>query len=239
MLPEPLEEQPENCLDFRRAPGHMRTIGRIDVSSGCVVGCRDSAIDWIVDGKRRAEDSSSSSFNRIISACRCRSSSSEKKRRRYPRRLFVTPQLTVWPRNRSAISIRVARTWLLMSDSEKRRPAPLVERIRSIKRDNMMAVQSRTADLPAPFTPTRTLICSGNSNLSSGIPLNPAISMDSILICLPAYRQQNVEHRPERRNRTPARRVRCRAAAARRKYPHANEGSCDASNAMPSPTWRS
>lgn len=26
---------------------------------------------------------------------------------------------------------------------------------------------------------------------------------------------------------------------ARRKYPHANEGSCEASNVVPSPTWRS
>ena len=86
-----------------------------------------------------------------------------------------------------------------MSDSEKKRPVPVVERIRPIKRDNMMAVQSRTADLPAPFTPTRTLICSGNSNLSFGIPLNPSISMDSILIFLPANRQKNVEHGPEQR----------------------------------------
>ena len=101
-----------------------------------------------------------------------------------------------------------------MSDSEKTRPVPVVEPIRPIKRDNMMAVQSRTADLPAPFTPTRTLICSGNSNFSSGIPLNPSISMDSILICLPANRQQNVEHRPERRHRTPARRVRCHPGGA-------------------------
>ena len=73
-----------------------------------------------------------------------------------------------------------------MSDSEKKRPVPEVERIRPIRRDNMMAVQSRTVDLPAPFTPTRTLICSGNSNFSSGIPLNPSISMDSILAIVPA-----------------------------------------------------
>ena len=86
-----------------------------------------------------------------------------------------------------------------MSDSEKKRPVPVVERIRPIRRDNMMAVQSRTVDLPAPFTPTRTLICSGNSNFSSGIPLNPSISMDSILILLPANRQKNVEHGPEQR----------------------------------------
>ena len=101
-----------------------------------------------------------------------------------------------------------------MSDLEKKRPVPEVERIRPIKRDSMMAVQSRTADLPVPFMPTRTLICSGNSNLNFGIPLNPSISMDSILICFPVYRQKNVEHCPERRSADPGVRVRCRPGRA-------------------------
>ena len=106
-------------------------------------------------------------------------------------------QLTTCPRNRSETAFRVAPTWLLISDSEKRRPAPLGERIRPSKRDSMMAVQSRTADLPAPFTPTRTLICSGNSNLRVGIPRNPSMAMESTLIALPPTPRRNAECGPQ------------------------------------------
>ena len=75
-----------------------------------------------------------------------------------------------------------------MSDSEKNLPVPVEDRIRPIKRDNMIAAQSSTADFPAPLIPARTLIRSEKSNESRGMPRNPAISIDRILILPPECR---------------------------------------------------